>query len=100
MLDPDFFTKLDHVAKEVRRNRRQPFGGVQLILCGDFFQLPPVKNSTFCFEGDTWMKCRLRCINLTTVIRQVGDGEFVKILNDCRRGGEERGRGFTALARS
>ena len=89
MLDPEFFGKLDHVAKEVRRNRRKAFGGVQLILCGDFFQLPPVRNNTFCFESDTWMKCKLRCINLTEVIRQVGDSNFVKILNDCRRGGEQ-----------
>jgi PIF1-like helicase len=39
------------------RNDPRPFGGMQIILCGDFFQLPPValgKNSRFCFDSSVW----------------------------------------------
>lgn len=43
MLDPDFFEVVDAVAKAVRNNTL-PFGGVQLLLSGDFFQLPPVSK--------------------------------------------------------
>lgn len=38
MLATDFFNKLDIVCREIRNNRR-PFGGIQIVLCGDFFQL-------------------------------------------------------------
>ena len=38
MLSGDFFGKLEHVARLVRRNDA-PFGGIQLVLCGDFFQV-------------------------------------------------------------
>ena len=40
------------VARAVRKNDR-PFGGIQLVLCGDFLQLPPVqkdKEVKFCFQ--------------------------------------------------
>ena len=41
MLSSDLFELLDAIAKNVRANT-QPFGGMQLIVCGDFSQLPPV----------------------------------------------------------
>ena len=56
MLDANLFELLDTLAQALRGNQR-PFGGIQLILCGDFFQLPPVsKNGTarFCFESESW----------------------------------------------
>ena len=44
-------------SRRMKGNSR-PFGGVQLVLCGDFFQLPPVgigRGSTkFCFQAKTW----------------------------------------------
>lgn len=50
----------------------QPFGGIQLVLCGDFFQLPPVgigRGSTrFCFEAKTWDTS----IDQSIVLKQVG----------------------------
>nr|KAG5691490.1 hypothetical protein BaRGS_026265 [Batillaria attramentaria] len=52
MVDGDFFEKLETVARTVRKSD-QPFGGIQLIVCGDFLQLPPVaKGGTprFCFQ--------------------------------------------------
>ena len=53
MVEGDYFDKLDAVAKAVRKNKR-PFGGIQLILCGDFLQLPPVskgrEKKNYCFQ--------------------------------------------------
>ena len=40
-LSDDLFDKLDEIGRHVRNNSH-PFGGVQLVLCGDFYQLPPV----------------------------------------------------------
>ncbi|CAN0056522.1 unnamed protein product, partial [Sphacelaria rigidula] len=40
------------------RGDPRPFGGIQLVLCGDFFQLPPIGigrgTTRFCFEARTW----------------------------------------------
>lgn len=43
MVSADLFDKIDYVARVVKRVDR-PFGGVQLVVCGDFFQLPPVQK--------------------------------------------------------
>ena len=43
MISADLFDKIDYVARVVRGINR-PFGGVQLVVCGDFFQLPPVQK--------------------------------------------------------
>ena len=40
MIEADFFNKLNELAKAVRGND-MPFGGIQIVLCGDFMQLPP-----------------------------------------------------------
>ncbi|KAK9826964.1 hypothetical protein WJX74_001919 [Apatococcus lobatus] len=42
MLDADFFEKLDRLARRVRMSPHELFGGIQLVMVGDFFQLPPV----------------------------------------------------------
>eukprot|EP00975_Prorocentrum_lima_P001109 236505-Prorocentrum_lima.AAC.1 len=55
-----FLDKLSFIASRARNDRR-PFGGVQLVVCGDFFQLPPVELSKdgFAFEAKCWseIKC-------------------------------------------
>lgn len=43
MLSGDLFEKLEFIARSIRKNAL-PFGGIQIILCGDFFQLPPVSK--------------------------------------------------------
>lgn len=87
MVDGDFFDKIEAVARHVRRTER-PFGGIQLILCGDFFQLPPVsktEKAKFCFQSEAWQKCVHFNYELQTVHRQK-DEVFVKILNSIRIG--------------
>lgn len=44
MLSLKLFTDIDALCRAVRNNDT-PFGGMQVILCGDFFQLKPVPNS-------------------------------------------------------
>ncbi|XP_069699947.1 ATP-dependent DNA helicase PIF1 [Periplaneta americana] len=91
MVDGLFFEKLEHVARVVRGNDR-PFGGVQLILCGDFLQLPPVTRETeqknnirFCFQSAAWERCVHSSFELTQVHRQ-SDPEFIDILQNIRIG--------------
>lgn len=84
-----YFQKLEAVARYVRKNDK-PFGGIQLILCGDFLQLPPVVDKTktgkrFCFQSPCWDKCIELCFELKQVHRQK-DQEFVSILNSIRIG--------------
>ena len=90
MVDCEYFKKLEHVARKVRNNEK-PFGGIQLIICGDFFQLPPViskekeKERRFAFETSSWNRCSLTNIELTQVKRQ-SDQTLIEILNRLRSG--------------
>jgi ATP-dependent DNA helicase PIF1 len=93
MLDPEFFEKLDFIAKGVRKSD-DFFGGIQIVAVGDFYQLPPVKpdrgNQTgnkmeFVFEHPLWKVHMTRCIQLCQVHRQK-DLEFVRLLSEIRNG--------------
>lgn len=73
MVDGELFDKLETVARGVKNNGR-PFGGIQLVITGDFFQLPPVpdnhKVAKFAFEAETWNTVIDHTIGLTQVFRQ------------------------------
>lgn len=92
MMSPELFTYLDMVAKGVRKNN-SPFGGLQLIVVGDFCQLPPVMNdsnmssdrSIFCFESISWNSCINEVVFLKEIVRQT-DPEFQECLNNVRMG--------------
>lgn len=88
MVDGELFDKLENVARIIRNNGR-PFGGIQLVVTGDFFQLPPVpeKNSVakFAFDAATWNTCIQHTILLTHVFRQK-DPTFANMLNEMRLG--------------
>lgn len=84
MLDPVLFSKLNCIAKNLRRDTR-PFGGMQLMLSGDFYQLPVVKSERFVFEADCWKECIEETVVLTSVKRQE-DSEFREMLNRLRVG--------------
>lgn len=77
MVDGDLFDKLEAVARIIRNNGR-PFGGIQLVITGDFFQLPPVpdygKVAKFCFDAATWTTSIEHTIGLTKVFRQKDPG--------------------------
>ncbi|CAB4387400.1 unnamed protein product [Rhizophagus irregularis] len=88
MLNGNLFDKLNRIAQHFRCNEK-PFGGLQLVLTGDFFQLPPIKNDIekvkYCFEVDSWSESLDHTFQLTKVHRQ-REEEFVKMLNEFRYG--------------
>ena len=91
MVEAALFDKLDHVARYVRGSD-DAFGGIQLLVCGDFLQLPPVSKGGgpdagefFAFEAAAWRRCFPEQRVLTKVFRQ-RDATFVDILNELRVG--------------
>jgi ATP-dependent DNA helicase PIF1 len=87
MVHPDFFELVSDVAKYHRRNNH-PFGGVQVVLIGDFYQLSPIsKNSDreFVFESKLWGDLLLNVHSLSVVMRQESL-DFIKALADLRVG--------------
>ncbi len=93
---------LDSVDRFLRKNRdlEVPFGGVQMLLIGDLFQLPPVVPrrewdvlqqrgyaSPFFFSSFALQSTSLVPVELTFVFRQA-DGPFVELLNRVRTGDE------------
>ena len=92
MIDGDFFDKLEYIARKVKGRATGPdevWGGLQLIVTGDFFQLEPVKPSNpqkyFAFQADCWDESFDVQVELTHVFRQ-SDMTFVNMLNEIRRG--------------
>ena len=90
----------EYVARKIRKDER-PFGGLhvsrcplksmafdlryfQLVLSGDFFQLPPVPDihdgvplpCTFAFDSRAWNQCIGHTVTLTKVFRQESEGTF------------------------
>jgi ATP-dependent DNA helicase PIF1 len=93
MLTTELFEKLDAIGRGVRQ-KNSPWGGMQLILCGDYFQLPPVVKGLsgesivagrFAFESPKWAEAKLVPICLKQIERQT-DTVFQTILNECRIG--------------
>jgi len=87
MMNPELLEKLNDVAKAIRKNTN-PFGGLQVILVGDFFQLPPIyrdSETKFAFESPVWNELNLDILELTQIVRQ-DNPEFHKILKEARVG--------------
>jgi len=84
-------TQLDMVNQVLKffKGNNYPFGGIQVVFSGDFFQLPPVGVSTennrekFAFMSKAWLEAKLAICYLTEQHRQEG-GELDQILNEIR----------------
>lgn len=91
MMSKKVFDILDEVGRRARKRPDTPFGGLQLIFSGDFYQLPPVGNdddpdsSAFCFESESWDATFDVAVCLTRIFRQ-DDTAYAKVLNDIRVG--------------
>lgn len=92
MLSAETFEMVDRICREVRRSDR-PFGGLTLVLVGDFFQLPPVArraaggsdSANFAYLSPLWRElCLLTCY-LTEQYRQ-DDEVFLAVLSAIRSG--------------
>ncbi|KAI1792662.1 PIF1-like helicase-domain-containing protein [Ganoderma leucocontextum] len=105
MVDGELFDTLTKLADQLRNKKTdRPFGGIQLVVTGDFFQLPPVTKSGvepfFAFESESWKKCIDHTVTLTEVYRQK-DTQFVDLLNELRKGNiaPSAHQTFTSLSR-
>ena len=86
MMSKKVFDVLNEIGKRIRNNPK-PFGGIQVIFTGDFYQLPPVSNEMFCFESNDWYTVfeMSNHIVLNTIFRQ-SDPMYKSILSKIRRG--------------
>ncbi len=90
MLHKDQIELIDRVMRQLRSNV-EAFGGLQLVLCGDFFQLPPVSKvrqasrDRFAFMSQTWLDTGLSVCYLSRQYRQ-DDDQLSLILNEIRSG--------------
>lgn len=95
MVRADYFDYMDRLMQHAKGNNR-PFGGVQVIAIGDFYQLPPVVkyaedkelkkvgySSPFIFSSHVFQK-NFEILSLSKVERQKGDPEFIELLNYAR----------------
>lgn len=89
MADFEYFKKFDEVAQIVRNKKGVPFGGIQVVLCGDFFQLGPIqrdrKKPKYLFEDAIWGRLVEKSVHLKEVYRQKNN-TFVEILHKIRVG--------------
>lgn len=85
MMSPNTLELIEYVARKCRYRDNKPFGGVQIILSGDFAQLPPINIKEFCFESTIWNTIIDETIYLTKIVRQT-DEQFCNALNEIRLG--------------
>src|ERR1035437_559507 len=87
MLSATTFEMADSICREVRRID-QPFGGLTVILVGDFFQLPPISRGNtvqFAYQSSVWRDLNPLTCYLTEQYRQ-DDVEFLGVLSAIRSG--------------
>lgn len=91
MIDAQMFDMVDAVCREVRQSV-EPFGGIQVIVVGDFFQLPPISTNAdrlqFAFMARAWKQMQLLTCYLSDQYRQ-SDEELVSVLQAIRTGSFE-----------
>lgn len=101
MLDADTLESVDRVLRTLRQpvlSESKPFGGLQVVFVGDFFQLPPVsrgETARFAFVSEAWREANPVVCYLSEQHRQE-DGVFLDLLNAVRRNAVE-GRHHTLL---
>lgn len=84
MINAELFDKISEFLSLIRGSSK-PFGGVQIILCGDFAQLPPT-DGKYCFLANIWEKSNIETITLKTMMRQSDDNRLQEILEELRWG--------------
>lgn len=86
MMSMSILELLDTIAKNIRKSD-SPFGGIQIVFAGDFFQLPPIESDSFCFQSPVWNilfspECH---VQFKTIFRQK-ETNFYHLLNNLRIG--------------
>lgn len=94
MVGPRLFDNLEFVAKSLR-GVSKTWGGIQMVVVGDFCQLPPIKgykskDVNYAFEADCWNESFDLSIELTKILRQ-SDPRFIELLQGIRMGESDQG---------
>ena len=88
MVSPNVFTAIDMILQAFKQND-EAFGGVQVILSGDFFQLPPISQSNdskrFAWQSPSWKALDLQTCYLEKKFRQ-DDNQLIFVLDEIRSG--------------
>ncbi len=88
MVSPELFSAMDLVLRGFK-GVDAPFGGVQVVISGDFFQLPPVskqpKEKRFAWQSPSWKALELQTCYLEEKFRQ-DDNRLIDVLDDIRSG--------------
>jgi ATP-dependent DNA helicase PIF1 len=95
---------VDEICRNVRENEDEPFGGIQVILCGDFFQLPPINRGDsraggFVVTSNVWHEMQPVVCYLDEQHRQDESDELLEILSAMRSGDVRRAHAETLLSR-
>jgi len=89
MLHRQTLQDIDTILRHIRREPQEPFGGVQLVVSGDFFQLPPVTHSyetsheKYAFMAPVWVDAAFGVCYLDKQYRQ-GEDDLLSLLNNIR----------------
>ncbi len=88
MISPELFSSMDLILRGFK-GTDAPFGGVQVVISGDFFQLPPIskvaKSKRFAWQSPVWKALDLQTCYLQEKFRQ-DDERLIRILDDIRSG--------------
>jgi ATP-dependent DNA helicase PIF1 len=84
MMSNELLELIDELFKMIKSNTL-PFGGIQVIMVGDFHQLPPIKGN-YCFTSSSWDALNMNNVILTDLIRQKDDLVLQEILEELRTG--------------
>ncbi len=97
MIRADVLDGIDLFLRKHGRSPGEPFGGIQIILVGDLFQLPPVVTTgerpqlqqlyrtPYFFSAEVYQKAAFETVKLQHIFRQV-DEDFIRLLNNVRVG--------------
>lgn len=98
MVRADVFDMIAAALQRFGPEPGRPFGGVQVVLVGDLYQLPPVVaeserhyfsttyDTPYFFSANAFRRTEFPSVSLTTVFRQLGDDRMTAILNEIREG--------------
>ena len=84
MLNDELFDKISEILKIIRYSQK-PFGGLQIILVGDPFQLSPISGE-YCFLSKHWDEFKFEVVLLTKNMRVTDDIDFKEMLDRLRWG--------------
>lgn len=88
MVSPNIFSSIDKILRAFKQSD-EPFAGIQVVLSGDFFQLPPISRNhdgkRFSWQSPSWKDLDLQTCYLQKKFRQ-DDNQLISVLDEIRSG--------------